>query len=85
MVRGAERSHPGTRHVGRQSRRTDLPGPAFLVAVIPDEDPDQEPAIHVRDEHVIPYEIMHWFMENTAEEVNRRRLTLEQNHPETRD
>ena len=62
---------------------THLPGPAFLVAVVPDEDPDQEPTVHIHshDEHIIPYDIMHWFMQNAAEEVERRRLTLE-HHPE---
>ncbi|MEU6763940.1 hypothetical protein ABZ916_15625 [Streptomyces sp. NPDC046853] len=58
---------------------THLPGPAFLVAVIPDEDPDLEPTVHFHgdDEHVIPYAIMRWFMENVAEEVERCRAALE--------
>ena len=60
--------------------------PAFLVAVVPDEDPDQEPTVHIHshDEHIIPYDIMHWFMQNAAEEVERRRLTLE-HHPLSQD
>lgn len=38
---------------------THLPGAAFLVAVIPDEDPDLEPTVHIHgyDEHVIPQEV----------------------------
>ncbi|MET4647879.1 hypothetical protein ABZY10_14565 [Streptomyces sp. NPDC006539] len=46
---------------------THLPGAAFLVAVVPDEDPDLEPTvrIHSPDEHVIPYEIMRWFLERS--------------------
>jgi hypothetical protein len=44
---------------------THLPSRPFLVAFVPDEDPNLEPTVHVHshDEHVIPYEIMHWFME----------------------
>ncbi|GAA3371678.1 hypothetical protein GCM10017744_100370 [Streptomyces antimycoticus] len=39
---------------------THLPGAALLVAVIPDEDPDLEPAVHIHghDEHLTPYEVM---------------------------
>jgi hypothetical protein len=38
---------------------TYLPGPAFLVAVVPDEDPAREPTIRIdsTDEHAVPYEI----------------------------
>ncbi|WP_326633737.1 MULTISPECIES: hypothetical protein [unclassified Streptomyces] len=63
---------------------THLPGGAFLVAVIPDEDPDLEPTVHVHsdDELVIPYEIMHWFMEHVAEQVERCRIAFEQGKPE---
>ncbi|MFJ8444420.1 hypothetical protein [Kitasatospora griseola] len=59
---------------------THLPGAAFVVAVIPDEDPDPEPTVHIHshDEHVIPYEIMRWFMEQVAEQVERRRAALAQ-------
>ncbi|MGC5039904.1 hypothetical protein ACPXCS_33455 [Streptomyces sp. DT190] len=61
-----------------------LPGAGFLVAVIPDEDPSLEPTvpIHSHDEHVILYEIMRWFMEQVAEQVERYRLALEQGAPE---
>ncbi|MER6540479.1 hypothetical protein ABT215_43375 [Streptomyces sp900105755] len=61
-----------------------LPGPAFLVAVIPDEDPDLEPTvrIHGHDEQVIPYEITRWFMEQVAAQVERCRIAFEQGEPE---
>jgi hypothetical protein len=57
-----------------------LPGPAFMVAVVPDEDPNLEPSVHIRGDHerVIPYEIMRWFMEHVAERVERCRLAFEQ-------
>ncbi|WP_203614848.1 hypothetical protein [Streptomyces sp. SID13726] len=63
---------------------THLPGAAFMVAVIPDEDPSLEPAVHIHshDERVIPYEIMRWFMEQVAEQVERCRLAFEQGAPE---
>ncbi|WP_436772543.1 hypothetical protein [Yinghuangia sp. YIM S09857] len=62
---------------------THLPGPAFLVALIPDEDPGLEPTVHIRshDEHVIPYEIMRWFMELVADQVDRCRLAFGQGSP----
>lgn len=52
-----------------------LPGSAFLVAVIPDEDPDLEPTVHFNDENVdaVPYEIMSWFMDHVRDEVERCR------------
>lgn len=58
-----------------------------MVAVIPDEDPGLEPTVHLhsRDEHVIPYEIVRWFMEHVAEQVERCRLAFEQGEPETAD
>ncbi|MFF4653275.1 hypothetical protein [Streptomyces sp. NPDC001380] len=54
---------------------TYLPGAAFLVAFVPDEDPDPEPAVHIHshDEHVVPYEIMRWFMEQVTGQVERCR------------
>ncbi|MFF8866237.1 hypothetical protein ACF08B_29765 [Streptomyces sp. NPDC015139] len=57
-----------------------LPGAAFLVAFVPDEDPDLEPTVHIHshDEHVIPYEIMRWFMEQVAGQVERCRIAFEQ-------
>ena len=63
---------------------THMPGAVFLVAVIPDEDPDLEPTVHIHshDEHVIPYEIMRWFMEQVAEQVKRCRIAFEQGEPE---
>jgi hypothetical protein len=50
-----------------------LPGPALLVAVVPDQDPAREPMIHVNGKHAIPYEIVRWFMEKVGEEVERCR------------
>ncbi|MEW2384472.1 hypothetical protein AB0873_20605 [Micromonospora sp. NPDC047707] len=53
---------------------TRLPGPAFLVAVVPDEDMAPEPTIHVGStgERDIPYEVMRWFMAKVAEQVEQR-------------
>jgi len=50
---------------------THLPGAACLTAVVPDEDPDLDPTIRVHSPggHAIPYEIMRWFMERVAEQV----------------
>lgn len=61
---------------------THLPGTVFVVAVIPGEDPGMEPTVHIHDEHVVPYEIMCWFMEQVAEQVERCRLAFEQGAPE---
>ena len=57
---------------------THLPGSAFVVALVPDEDPEQEPTVHIHgdDEHVIPYEIMRWFMERVADQVEGCRAAL---------
>ncbi|MEU9992366.1 hypothetical protein AB0E10_37240 [Streptomyces sp. NPDC048045] len=57
-----------------------LPGSAFLAAFVPDEDPSPEPAVHIHsgDEHVVPYEIMRWFMEQVADQVERCRVAFEQ-------
>ncbi|WP_431880275.1 hypothetical protein [Micromonospora marina] len=60
---------------------THLPGPALLLAVVPDEDPTREPTICVstvghRD---IPFEVMRWYMEKVAEEVDRCRTALVEN------
>ncbi|MDQ0808464.1 hypothetical protein QFZ63_000178 [Streptomyces sp. B3I7] len=59
---------------------TDLPGTAFLVPVIPDEDPSLDPTVHIHsyDEHVIPYEVMRWFMDQAAEQIERCHLAFEQ-------
>ncbi|GAB3209042.1 hypothetical protein GCM10027294_21840 [Marinactinospora endophytica] len=56
-----------------------VPGPAFLVALVADEDPDLEPAVRVHSpaERVVPYEIMRWFMEQVADQVERCRIALE--------
>ncbi|MFD5103080.1 hypothetical protein [Streptomyces albidochromogenes] len=60
-----------------------LPGAAFLVALVPDEDPDLEPTVRVYspNERVIPYEIMQWFMEQVADQVERCRIAFEQGEP----
>ncbi|MFF5403594.1 hypothetical protein ACFY8K_05055 [Streptomyces misionensis] len=57
-----------------------LPGDAFMVAFVPDEDPDLEPTVHIHghDEHVVPYEIMRWFMELVADQVERCRTAFAQ-------
>jgi hypothetical protein len=54
-----------------------LPGVAF----VPDEDPSLDPTIHIHshDEHVIPYEVMRWFMEKVSEEVERCRAAMAAN------
>lgn len=55
-----------------------VPGAALLVALVPDEDPDLEPTVRVfsSDEHVVPYEIMRWFMDQVADQVERCRLAF---------
>ncbi|MEW2138037.1 hypothetical protein AB0892_15795 [Streptomyces sp. NPDC005409] len=57
-----------------------LPGAAFLVAFVPDEDPYLEPTVHIHshDEHVVPYEIMRWFREQVADQVERCRIAFAQ-------
>lgn len=64
---------------------THLPGAAFMVAFVPDEDPDLEPTVHIHshDEHVIPYEIMRWFMEQVADQVERCRAAFGQSGRES--
>ncbi|MFC1435706.1 hypothetical protein ACEZDB_34235 [Streptacidiphilus sp. N1-3] len=49
------------------------------MASVPDEDPNLEPTVHIHshDEHVIPYEIMRWFMEQVGEQVERCRAAYE--------
>lgn len=44
-----------------------------------------EPTVHARshhNEHVVPYEIMCWFMEQMADHVERCRGALTQEDPE---
>ncbi|QLJ02338.1 hypothetical protein HZZ00_15760 [Streptomyces sp. NEAU-sy36] len=57
-----------------------LPGAAFIVAFVPDEDPHLEPTVHIHshDEHVVPYEIMRWFMDQVADQVERCRIAFAQ-------
>ncbi|MER5587342.1 hypothetical protein ABT090_37680 [Streptomyces asoensis] len=64
-------------------RYTD-PEPASLVAFVPDEDPVLEPTVRIHDEHVIPYEITRWFVEQVAEQVKRCRITFVQDGQEAR-
>lgn len=61
-----------------------LPGPPFVMAFIPDEDPDPEPTvlIHSPDNNVIPYAIMRWFMEQVADQVERCRIAFAPGGPE---
>ncbi|MGW2051524.1 hypothetical protein ACWCPF_41245 [Streptomyces sp. NPDC001858] len=63
---------------------THLPGSAFLVASVPDEDPNLQPTVRVwsPEERVVPYEVMCWFMEQVAEQVERCRIAFEQGEPE---
>ncbi len=67
---------------GDPSGVTHLPGPAFLVALVPDEDPDLEPTVRVHspDERVIPYAIMRWYLEQVADQVARCRTAFERAH-----
>ncbi|MER6678858.1 hypothetical protein [Streptomyces sp. NPDC000983] len=57
-----------------------VPGAAFLVAFVPDEDPGLEPTVHIHGhhEHDIPYEIMRWFMEQVGDQVERCHIAFEQ-------
>ncbi|WP_418960296.1 hypothetical protein [Streptomyces tritici] len=61
-----------------------LPGPAFLVALVPDEDPSAEPTVRIYtpDERAVPYEIMRWFMDQVTDQVERCRTGFEQAEPE---
>lgn len=55
-----------------------LPGQPFLSAEVPDEDPSREPTIHFdpRRDHAIPFEVMRWFMNHVAGEVERCRAAM---------
>ncbi|MFF7251463.1 hypothetical protein ACFZBU_47315 [Embleya sp. NPDC008237] len=59
-------------------------GVGFLAAFVPDEDPTLEPTVHIHshDEHVIPFEIMRWFMEQVTEQVERCRDVYAQENRE---
>ena len=63
---------------------THLPGPPYLAALVPAEDPDLEPTVRIYspDGHAIPYEIMQWFMGEVADQVERCRIAFEQGEPE---
>ncbi|MFF1549178.1 hypothetical protein [Streptomyces sp. NPDC058291] len=63
---------------------THLPGAAVLRVLVPDEDPNLEPTVRIYspDEHAVPYEIMRWFMEQVADQVERCRIAFEQGGPE---
>ncbi|MFI6089960.1 hypothetical protein [Streptomyces sp. NPDC051218] len=69
---------PAPARTGIPNAATHLPGAAFVVAFVPDEDPSLEPTVHIHshDEHVIPYEIMRWFMEEVAGQVERCRAAM---------
>lgn len=66
---------------------THLPGRPFLVALVPDEDPNLEPTVRVHSpaEHVVPYEIMRWFMAQVADQVEHSRTAFERADHETAD
>ncbi|MFC4612260.1 hypothetical protein ACFO9E_31590 [Streptomyces maoxianensis] len=57
-----------------------MPGRDFMAALVPDEDPSREPEFHVHspDGHVVPYEIVHWFMGHVADEVQRCRGAMQE-------
>ncbi|WP_435190538.1 hypothetical protein [Streptomyces sp. bgisy126] len=59
------------------------PGSAFLVALVPDENPNLQPTVRIwsPDERVVPYEVMRWFMEQVADQVERCRIAFEQEGP----
>ncbi|MGW7138335.1 hypothetical protein [Streptomyces xanthophaeus] len=63
---------------------THFPGPAVLRALVPDEDPNLEPTVHIHshDEYVVPYKIMRWFMEQVTDQVERCRTAFEHAGPE---
>ncbi|MET8438455.1 hypothetical protein ABZV61_38220 [Streptomyces sp900116325] len=48
------------------------------MAFVPDEDPSLEPTVHIHshDEHVVPYEIMRWFMGAVAAQVEHCRAAM---------
>ncbi|MFG3498778.1 hypothetical protein [Streptomyces sp. NPDC047928] len=75
---------PGTGAENPDAVVTHLPGAALLVALVPDEDPDVEPTVRIEshNEDVIPYEIMRWFMEQVADQVERCRTAFELEGPE---
>ncbi|MFB8027855.1 MULTISPECIES: hypothetical protein [unclassified Streptomyces] len=57
---------------------THLPGAPFMGALVPDESPNLEPTVHMHSHgrHVIPYEIMCWFMDEVADQVERCRAAM---------
>jgi hypothetical protein len=57
-----------------------LPGKAFLTALVPDEDPGEEPSLHLfsPEDRLIPYEVMRWFFEFVDAEVSRCRAEMNQ-------
>ncbi|MFD3804450.1 hypothetical protein ACFWTC_12640 [Streptomyces sp. NPDC058619] len=78
------RSAPAKEAENSNAVVTHFPGSALLVALVPDEDPNPEPTVRVYgpDERVVPYEIMRWFMEQVADQVERCRTAFEQGGPE---
>lgn len=63
---------------------THLPGAAFLVTHVPDEDTNLQPTLRIWSptERVVPYEVMRWYMEQVADQVERCRIAFEQGEPE---
>jgi hypothetical protein len=58
--------------------KTHLAGPAFITAIVPDEDPSRPPSVHFAAgaEREVPYAVVSWFMESVGAEVERARLAL---------
>lgn len=59
---------------------TDPSGRTFLTAIVADEDPDRTPTVCFDEQtghRDIPYAVMTWFMEETAEEVRSSRGWME--------
>ncbi|MHA4773157.1 hypothetical protein L1085_001500 [Streptomyces sp. MSC1_001] len=63
---------------------THLPGAPVLTVLVPDEDPELEPTVRIfsPEGHVVPYEILRWFMEQAADQVERCRVAFERGEPD---
>lgn len=70
----------------RPNAVTHVPGRNLVVAVIPCEDPTAEPTVDFMrsaEEVSIPYEIMRWFMELVAQDVQYCRAAFTASGSET--
>ncbi|MFI8963962.1 hypothetical protein ACIGO8_17815 [Streptomyces sp. NPDC053493] len=74
------RAVPGEGAGGADGAVDHVPGAAFLSTHVPDEDPDLQPTVRLwsPDGRVVPYEVMRWYMEQVADQVERCRLAFEQ-------